>query len=151
MVMQILGRLFGTKNSREINRMKKVSDQILKLEDQYTGLSDDALQDLRHRFSERLAAGETLKSLMPEAFAAVREAGKRALNMRIFDVQMIGAIALHEGRISEMRTGEGKTLMATLPVYLNALSGEGAFVVTVNDYLSERDSKWNGKLFSFLV
>ncbi len=150
MVMQILGRLFGTKNSREINRMRKVSDQILKLEDEYAILSDEALRDLRHRFSERLKAGETLKSLLPEAFAAVREAGKRALNMRIFDVQMIGAIALHEGRISEMRTGEGKTLVATLALYLNALENRGVHLVTVNDYLAKWGAEWMGPLFGRL-
>ncbi|MBT3460795.1 MAG: preprotein translocase subunit SecA, partial [Gammaproteobacteria bacterium] len=114
MVMKILGRLFGTKNSREINRLKKVSDRVNGFETKFEAYSDLELKAVRTEFVNRLSAGETLKALQPEAFAVVREAGKRALGMRIFDVQMVGAVALHEGRISEMRTGEGKTLAATL-------------------------------------
>ena len=150
MVMKMLGRLFGTKNSREINRLKKISDQVNGFETKFEACSDLDLKALRSEFVNRLSAGETLKSLLPEAFAVVREAGKRALGMRIFDVQMVGAVALHEGRISEMRTGEGKTLVATLALYLNALDGRGVHLVTVNDYLAKWGAEWMGPLFAML-
>jgi len=150
MVMKILGRLFGTKNSREINRLKKVSDQVNGFEAKFEAYSDLELKAVRAEFVNRLNSGETLKSLLPEAFAVVREAGKRALGMRIFDVQMVGAVALHEGRISEMRTGEGKTLVATLALYLNALDGRGVHLVTVNDYLAKWGAEWMGPLFGML-
>ena len=116
MVMQFLGKIFGTKNSREIRRLKKICDRINALEDDFSARSDEELRLLKTKFAERLQQGESLSALLPEAFAAVREAGKRALDMRIFDVQMIGALALHEGKISELRTGEGKTLVATVAV-----------------------------------
>ena len=150
MVMKILGRLFGTKNSREINRLKKISDQVNGFEAKFEAYSDLELKAVRAEFVNRLNSGETLKSLLPEAFAVVREAGKRALGMRIFDVQMVGAVALHEGRISEMRTGEGKTLVATLALYLNALDGRGVHLVTVNDYLAKWGAEWMGPLFGML-
>jgi len=132
--------LFGTKNGRELKRMGKIVRRINELEASY-----DESTDLRAKtaeFKDRVAQGESLDAILPEAFAAVREAAKRTKEMRHFDVQMIGGIALHEGRIAEMRTGEGKTLMATLPAYLNALDGGGVHVVTVNDYLARRDATW---------
>ena len=150
MVMKMLGRLFGTKNSREINRLKKISDRVNGFEPKFEAYSDLELKAVRTEFVNRLSAGETLKALLPEAFAVVREAGKRALGMRIFDVQMVGAVALHEGRISEMRTGEGKTLVATLALYLNALDGRGVHLVTVNDYLAKWGAEWMGPLFGML-
>ena len=150
MVMKMLGRLFGTKNSREINRLKKISDRVNGFEPKFEAYSDLELKAVRAEFVNRLSAGETLKALLPEAFAVVREAGKRALGMRIFDVQMVGAVALHEGRISEMRTGEGKTLVATLALYLNALDGRGVHLVTVNDYLAKWGAEWMGPLFGML-
>ena len=150
MVMKMLGRLFGTKNSREINRLKKISDRVNGFEPKFEAYSDLELKAVRAEFFNRLSAGETLKALLPEAFAVVREAGKRALGMRIFDVQMVGAVALHEGRISEMRTGEGKTLVATLALYLNALDGRGVHLVTVNDYLAKWGAEWMGPLFGML-
>lgn len=150
MVMKMLGRLFGTKNSREINRLKKISDRVNGFEAKFEAYSDLELKAVRAEFVHRLSTGETLKALLPEAFAVVREAGKRALGMRIFDVQMVGAVALHEGRISEMRTGEGKTLVATLALYLNALDGRGVHLVTVNDYLAKWGAEWMGPLFGML-
>ncbi|MDB3985970.1 preprotein translocase subunit SecA [Pseudomonadales bacterium] len=150
MVMKMLGRLFGTKNSREINRLKKISDRVNGFEPKFEAYSDLELKAVRAEFVNRLSAGETLKALLPEAFAVVREAGKRALGMRIFDVQMVGAVALHKGRISEMRTGEGKTLVATLALYLNALDGRGVHLVTVNDYLAKWGAEWMGPLFGML-
>ena len=117
---------------------------------EYKALSDEALQHKTVEFKEMLAEGKTLDDILPEAFATVREASKRVLGMRHFDVQLIGGIILHQGRIAEMKTGEGKTLVATLPVYLNALTGKGVHVITVNDYLAKRDSEWMGKIFEFL-
>jgi len=150
MVMQFLGKIFGTKNSREIRRLKKICNRINALEDDFSTRSDEELRLLKTKFAERLQQSESLSALLPEAFAAVREAGKRALDMRIFDVQMIGALALHEGKISEMRTGEGKTLVATLALYLNALEGRGVHLVTVNDYLAKWGAEWMGPLFASL-
>ena len=138
----IFTRLFGTKNSRELRRMRKMVDKVNAHEEDFDSATD--LPAFTVQLRERLAAGEALDALLPEAFAAVREASKRTKDMRHFDVQMIGGIALHEGRIAEMRTGEGKTLVATLPAYLNALTGEGVHVVTVNDYLARRDANWMG-------
>src|SRR6185437_17085180 len=120
------------------------------LEPQTKALTDDELRAKTTEFRERFAKGETLDDLLPEAFAVVREAGRRTLNMRHFDVQLIGGIVLNSGSIAEMKTGEGKTLVATLPVYLNALVGRGAHVVTVNDYLAKRDAEWMGKIYEFL-
>ncbi len=150
MVLQALSKIFGSKNDRELKRMGRVVQQIAELEPNYQELSDAELAEQRNRFKERLDAGETLDDLLPEVFAAVREAGQRALGLRIFDVQMIGGITLHEGRIAEMRTGEGKTLVATLPLYLNALSGEGVHLVTVNDYLAKWGAEWMGPVYQAL-
>ncbi|MDX5297503.1 MAG: preprotein translocase subunit SecA, partial [Gammaproteobacteria bacterium] len=150
MFTKLATRLFGSKNSREIKRMRKIVAQVNGYEESLSALSDDALSAKTAAFRERLAKGETLDQLLPEAFAVVREAGRRVMGMRHFDVQIIGGITLHEGRIAEMRTGEGKTLVATLPVYLNALAGKGVHVVTVNDYLAQRDAAWMGRLYRFL-
>jgi len=149
-MLKILRKIIGTKNDRELKRMRKVVNQINALEPQYEAMSDEELRALTAAFRTRLADGEKLDALLPEAFAAVREAGKRTLGLRHFDVQMIGGITLHEGRIAEMRTGEGKTLVATLPVYLNALTGRGVHVVTVNDYLASRDAAWMAPIYQFL-
>ena len=143
-----LARLFGTKNSRELKRMGRLVQRINELEAQFTGQTD--LVAHTGSLRERLDSGETLDALLPEAFAAVREAAKRTKNMRHFDVQLIGGITLHEGRIAEMRTGEGKTLMATLPAYLNALPGNSVHVVTVNDYLAKRDAEWMASIYESL-
>ena len=150
MVLSLIRKLVGTKNSRELKRMRRVVERINALEPQFEALDDAGLRAMTAKFRERLAAGETLDQLLPEAFAAVREASRRALGMRHFDVQLIGGITLHEGRIAEMRTGEGKTLVATLPVYLNALAGKGVHVVTVNDYLARRDANWMAPIYQFL-
>ena len=144
----LLARLFGTKNSRELKRMGRLVQQINDLETQFTAQTDLVAHTASLR--QRLDSGETLDDLLPEAFAAVREAAKRTKEMRHFDVQLIGGITLHEGRIAEMRTGEGKTLMATLPAYLNALSGAGVHVVTVNDYLAKRDAEWMSSIYEAL-
>ena len=143
-------KLLGNKNAKEIKRIRLIVDEINELEPSMLALSDTSLKAKTEEFKTRLAEGETLDDILPEAFAVVREASKRVLGMRHFDVQMIGGIVLHRGNIAEMRTGEGKTLVATLPVYLNALSGKGAHVVTVNDYLARRDSEWMGRLYNFL-
>ena len=149
-----LGRLvsgiFGTKNERELKRMNVVVAQANALEESCKALSDAELAGRTAEFKERYRKGETLDQLLPEAFAVCREASRRVLGMRHYDVQLIGGITLHEGRIAEMRTGEGKTLTATLPAYLNALSGEGVHVITVNDYLASRDADWNRPVFEFL-
>ncbi|MBZ0273559.1 preprotein translocase subunit SecA [bacterium] len=146
----IISSIFGTKNDREIKRLRKIAEQIGTLEPDIQSLSDERLQKKTDEFRERLTRGETVEDILPEAFAVVREAAKRALGMRPFDVQLIGGLVLHEGRIAEMKTGEGKTLVATLPVYLNALTGEGVHVVTVNDYLARRDAEWMGRVYRFL-
>ena len=143
-------RLFGTANDRKVKAMQKTVAAVNAEEPRIAALSDDELRGRTEAFRARLAAGETLDDLLAEAFATVREAAKRALGLRPFDVQIVGAIVLHEGRIAEMKTGEGKTLVATLPVYLNALSGKGVHIVTVNDYLAKRDAEWMGKVYSFL-
>jgi preprotein translocase subunit SecA len=150
MLGQVLKKVFGSKNDRELKRMGKLVAQVNGFEPAISALDDAALRGKTDQFKQRLAQGATLDELLPEAFAVVREASKRVLGMRHFDVQMIGGITLHEGRIAEMRTGEGKTLMATLPVYLNALTGKGVFVVTVNDYLAQRDAEWMGPIYRFL-
>ena len=143
-------KLLGNKNAKEIKRIRLIVDEINELEPSMLALSDTSLKAKTEEFKTRLAEGETLDDILPEAFAVVREASKRVLGMRHFDVQMIGGVVLHRGNIAEMRTGEGKTLVATLPVYLNALSGKGVHVVTVNDYLARRDSEWMGRLYNFL-
>jgi len=149
-MLGILKKILGDSNEKEIKKLQKIVDIINSLEPAMEKLSDDQLRNKTQEFKERLSRGETLDDLLPEAFAVVREAAKRTLNMRPFDVQMMGGIVLHQGRIAEMKTGEGKTLVATMPVYLNALTGEGVHVVTVNDYLARRDSEWMGKIYNFL-
>jgi len=150
MVVNLIRKIVGTKNDRELKRMRRTVERINSLEEKCSGLSDEELRALTPAFRARLDGGESLDALLPEAFAAVREASRRTLGLRHFDVQLIGGITLHEGRIAEMRTGEGKTLVATLPVYLNALSGKGVHVVTVNDYLARRDASWMGPIYEFL-
>ncbi len=150
MALNIFRSLFGSRNDRQLKRMTRVVTRINDLESGLKALSDEALRGRTDEFRSRLAAGESLDDLLPEAFATVREAASRVLDMRHFDVQLIGGMVLHDGKIAEMRTGEGKTLVATLPAYLNALSGEGVHVVTVNDYLARRDAEWMGKVYQFL-
>ncbi|MFC0266934.1 preprotein translocase subunit SecA [Kushneria aurantia] len=150
MLNNLLRKVVGSKNDREIRRMRKTVAQVNALEESIGALEDAELQAQTQRFRERLAGGEALNKLLPEAFATVREATRRVMGMRQFDVQMLGGMALHEGRIAEMKTGEGKTLVATLAVYLNALPGEGVHVVTVNDYLASRDADWMRPLYEFL-
>ncbi len=150
MVTKFLSKLFGSRNDRLVKTMQGNVARINALEPQFAALSDDDLRAKTDEFRKRLTSGEDLDKLLPEAFATVREAGKRALNMRHFDVQLIGGMVLHSGKIAEMRTGEGKTLVATLAAYLNALPGTGVHVVTVNDYLARRDSAWMGRLYGFL-
>ena len=149
-MIEILKKIFGSRNDRLLKTYRKTVAQINALEPEMSALSDEQLRGKTHEFKERLVQGATLDDLLPEAFAVVREAGKRVHGMRHFDVQLIGGMALHYGKISEMRTGEGKTLVATLPAYLNALAGKGVHVITVNDYLASRDAAWMGKLYNFL-
>ena len=137
-------------NEREVVRLRKTAVLVNAFEPEISALDDAQLAGKTVTLMERLAAGETLEDVLPEAFAGVREAGKRALGMRHFDVQIMGGQVLHEGKVAEMKTGEGKTLVATLPVYLNALAGNGVHVVTVNDYLAKRDAEWMGPLYEFL-
>ena len=150
MAIQFLTKIFGSRNDRLLKQYRKTVERINGLEAKFEQLDDDALKDQTRVFKERLAQGETLDALLPEAFAVVREASKRVMKMRHFDVQLMGGIALHSGKVAEMRTGEGKTLTATLPVYLNALAGKGVHVVTVNDYLAQRDAQWMSRLYGFL-
>jgi len=150
MVQALLKKIFGTKNEREMKRLWPMVDRINALEPQTASLSDEQLKARTPEFRSRLEGGETLDDLLPEAFAVAREVSKRTLGMRHFDVQLIGGVVLHEGKIAEMKTGEGKTLAATLPVYLNALSGHGVHVVTVNDYLARRDARWMEPIYRFL-
>ncbi|WP_415390956.1 preprotein translocase subunit SecA [Porticoccus sp. Uisw_050_02] len=150
MIMKFLAKLFGSKNDREIKRIRKVVDRINSFEEKFSALPDEDLRLKTKEFQKNYEKGLSLDQLLPEAFAVVREAAKRTLGLRHFDVQMIGGVVLHEGRISEMRTGEGKTLMATLPTYLNALSGRGVHIVTVNDYLANRDAEWMAPIYQFL-
>jgi preprotein translocase subunit SecA len=146
----LLAKVIGTQNERDLKRLRPLVAAINALEPEIETLSEEQLRGKTAEFRQRLAAGEALEDLLPEAFAVVREAGRRVLNMRHFDVQLIGGIVLHRGRIAEMKTGEGKTLVATLPAYLNALEGKGVHVVTVNDYLARRDSEWMGRLYRYL-
>jgi preprotein translocase subunit SecA len=150
MLNKVFNKVFGSRNDRQLKKLNAIVDKINAFEPAFEALSDDELRLKTDEFRERYSAGTTLDDLLPEAFAVVREAGKRALGMRHFDVQLIGGMVLHQGKIAEMRTGEGKTLVATLPAYLNALSGKGVHVITVNDYLATRDSEWMGKLYAFL-
>ena len=147
---KIVDKVLGTHSERELKRIMPLVDKVESLRPQFQAMSDSELKDMTRQFKERLAEGETLDDLLPEAFATVREAAKRVLNMEHFRVQIIGGIILHQGRIAEMRTGEGKTLVSTLPAYLNALTGEGVYVVTVNDYLAKRDAEWMGQIHEFL-
>ena len=148
--MGLFTKLFGTQSEREIKKIRPTVDKILALETEYTNLSEAALKAKTQEFKDRLAGGETLDELLPEAFAAIREAAWRVLGMKPYPVQLIGGIILHQGRIAEMKTGEGKTLVAILPCYLNALTGRGVHVVTVNDYLAKRDSEWMGKVYRYM-
>ena len=150
MPVSFFTRLFGSRNDRLLRQYRRVVERINALEPQFEKLSDDELRAKTAEFKQQVANGRSLDDLLPEAFAVTREGGKRALKMRHFDVQLIGGMALHAGKIAEMRTGEGKTLVGTLPVYLNALAGKGVHVVTVNDYLARRDAEWMSRLYNFL-
>jgi len=150
MISGVLTKVFGTKHQREVKKLKPIVEKINSFEKDISLLTDSELQTKTNEFRERLQKGEPLDDILPEAFAVVREASKRTLGLRHYDVQLIGGLVLHHGKISEMRTGEGKTLVATLPVYLNALGGKGVHVVTVNDYLAKRDSNWMGQIYRFL-
>ena len=150
MATTFLTKIFGSRNDRLLKTYRKTVERINGLESKYETLSDDELRAQTEAFKQRVSQGETLEAILPEAFAVVREASKRVMKMRHFDVQLVGGLALHHGKVAEMRTGEGKTLTATLPVYLNALTGKGVHVVTVNDYLASRDAQWMGRLYSFL-
>lgn len=148
--MSFIEKLFGNYSEKELKKIYPLQQKTLALESDFAALSDIDLQHKTAEFKERLASGETLDDILPEAFATCREASYRVLGMKHFPVQILGGIVLHQGRISEMKTGEGKTLVATLPAYLNALSGKGVHIVTVNDYLAKRDSEWMGKVYKFL-
>lgn len=150
MITNLLAKLFGTKNERELKRLQPIVHKINDMEEHMMALSDSELPIKTNNLRERIARGESLDSILPEAFALVREASRRKLNMRHYDVQLLGGMVLHEGKIAEMRTGEGKTLVATLPLYLNALAGKGTHLITVNDYLARRDADWNRPIFSAL-
>ena len=150
MITKALTKIFGSRNSRLLKRMQQDVLRINALEPELAKLTDEQLRAKTSEFKTRVSNGESLDSLLHEAFACVREVSKRALGMRHFDVQLIGGMVLHQGKIAEMRTGEGKTLVATLAVYLNALSGKGVYVVTVNDYLARRDAEWMGQIYRFL-
>ena len=150
MANKFVTAIFGDYSKKEVKRVKKTADKVLALEDKYAAMSDKELTSQTDILKGRLANGETLDDILPDAFAVCREGAWRVLGMKHFPVQIIGGIVLHQGRIAEMKTGEGKTLVATLPAYLNALTGEGVHIVTVNDYLAKRDSEWMGKLYRFL-
>ena len=150
MINGIIQFFFGTKHERDIKKLNPVVVKINSFEPEIKKLNNDELRAKTFEFKDRYQKGETLEEILPEAFAVVREASIRTLGMRHFDVQMMGGVVLHQGKISEMKTGEGKTLVATLPVYLNAITGKGAHVVTVNDYLAKRDSTWMGAIYKFL-
>jgi preprotein translocase subunit SecA len=150
MIGALAQKLFGSANERRIRSYRGRVDAINALEPELVGLSDEALRARTDEFRRQLSEGKSLDDLLVPAFATVREAAKRTLGQRHFDVQLIGGMVLHEGKIAEMKTGEGKTLVATLPVYLNALSGRGVHVVTVNDYLASRDAEWMGQVYRFL-
>ena len=148
--MNILKRIFGSSNARKLKKMNRSVKAINELEDSFLSLTDEQLGNKTQEFKERYKKGESLNDLLIEAFAVVREASKRAIGLRPFDVQLIGGMVLHDGSISEMRTGEGKTLVATLPAYLNGLSGLGVHIVTVNEYLAQRDADWMRPIFELL-
>ena len=148
--MGLIEKIFGTHSENELKRIYPIVDHIESLESEMQALSDAQLRDKTREFKQRLSEGETLDDILPEAYAAVREASVRTLGMRHYRVQLIGGVILHQGRIAEMKTGEGKTLVSTLPAYLNALEGKGVHVVTVNDYLAKRDAQWMGQVHEFL-
>jgi len=148
--MGIIDKIIGTHSERELKRIQGTVDKIESLQPEMKKLTDDELKGKTEEFKKRLESGETLDDILPEAYATVREAACRVLGMEHFRVQLIGGVILHQGRIAEMRTGEGKTLVATLPSYLDALAGKGVHVVTVNDYLAKRDAEWMGKVHEFL-
>ena len=150
MITTILTKIFGTKHERDMKKLRPIIEQINSLEAGLQALTDDQLKAKTPEFQNRIKNGESLDAILPEAFAVCREASRRVLGMRHYDVQMIGGIYLHRGGIAEMKTGEGKTLVATLPTYLNALEGRGVHVVTVNDYLAKRDTEWMGRLYNWL-
>src|SRR4029077_10623610 len=150
MLNRFLTSIFGSRNERVLRQLGKVVTQINALEPKFQAMSDAELRAQTDEFRDRLKNGAKLDSLIPEAFATVREASQRVLGLRHYDVQLIGGMVLHNGKIAEMRTGEGKTLVATLPIYLNALEGKGVHLVTVNDYLAKRDAAWMGKIYNFL-
>ena len=146
----ILSKIFGSANEREVRRLGGIVEKINSFEERMKTLTPAGFPEMTARLKERLAKGESLEELLPEAFALVREAARRTVGMRPYDVQLLGAIVLHQGRIAEMKTGEGKTLVATMPAYLNSLSGRGTHIVTVNDYLARRDSEWMGPIYKLL-
>ena len=148
--MSFFDKIFGTYSDRELKKVKPIADKVMALEGDMEKLTDAELKAKTSEFKERLKNGETLDDLLPEAFAVMREASWRVLGMKHFYVQVIGGVILHQGRIAEMKTGEGKTLVSTLPAYLNALTGKGVHIVTVNDYLAKRDSEWMGKVYRYL-
>lgn len=150
MLNSLVKKVVGSRNDRQLRRMGKVVAGINALESGFRSLSDEALKDRTHALRGQARNGEAPEELLPEAFAVVREAARRTLDMRHFDMQLVGGITLHEGHIAEMRTGEGKTLAATLPAYLNALGGHSVHIVTVNDYLARRDAQWMGAIYGFL-
>ena len=148
--MGLFSAIFGSDNSRNIKKLEKIAQKVEELDEVYSSKTDLELMKTTKKLKERLSKGETLNDILPDAYAVVREASKRVLGMKHFHVQILGGIALHQGRIAEMRTGEGKTLVSTLPAYLNALTGKGVHVVTVNEYLAKRDAEWMGKVHKFL-
>ena len=148
--MGLFEKVFGTHSDRELKAIRPIVNKIENLRPTMQAMSDEELRDQTRKFKERLANGETLDDILPEAFATVREASKRVLNMEHYNVQLIGGVVLHQGRIAEMKTGEGKTLVSTCPAYLNALAGKGVHIVTVNDYLAKRDAEWMGQVHEFL-
>ncbi|HBE12594.1 MAG TPA: hypothetical protein DCY74_00345 [Clostridiales bacterium] len=148
--MGLLTKIFGTHSDHEIKRILPIIDRIEALSKKYENMSDAELKGQTSLFKDRLQNGESLDALLPDAFAAVREASFRVLGIKHYRVQLIGGVILHQGRIAEMKTGEGKTLVATLPAYLNALTGKGVHIVTVNDYLAKRDSEWMGKIYNYM-
>lgn len=149
-MFNLIAKIIGTQHDRQMKTIRPIIDQINSLEEKFKAMSETELKGMTGIFKERLANGETLDDILPEAFAVCREASRRELGMRHYDMQLVGGYILHKGSIAEMRTGEGKTLVATLPVYLNALSGKGVHVVTVNDYLARRDAEWMGRLYGYL-
>ena len=148
--MSLMEKIFGDLNAKELKKISKIVDKVEELDESMQALSDDELRGKTEEFKKRIAEGESLDDILPEAFAVCREGASRSLGMKHFRVQLIGGVALHQGRIAEMKTGEGKTLVATLAAYLNALEGKGVHVITVNDYLAKRDAEWMGKLYTFL-